>query len=543
MPRIFLLLSALVVFAGCNSDKNSNGDNGNAIYTIDKLKGNAVYQNCAVLTRQLNTTVWETQKKENLIRLNTNETDQWFRFHIKNFALQERELYLILKWITLDFAEFCSPPHAYGLETQISGIETPFEKWSVGASFPSFRFWLAPQKESVFYLHIKSEIPVSISYKMLPLDSFLQISRKITSIIFLFYGFGLFYLLYILFLYFESRESIYLYLNFFLIFTILTVMSRFGTAYEFMWGHYPDWEKKSLYFFLGLSTFGGIEFSRKFLMIHKYYKKMNLGFHILSSIAIFYSVVALVHLPRIYLSKFFAGFFVLFVSFIFTSALLVYIQKRYEPARWFLAAIPYYLIVAVLNFIFHLDYWEYDRYWIYAFMLFMPVSFIFLSLSLQEKLAAMKRIHKMHSEEIQNLLEKLRIYTETKPKYTKTQLEGLDKEKEVDKLIALIENEKVFYDEGLDLKMLAEKMNLTRHQVSEILNNVLGTNFHQFIREYRIREAQMLIQTQKNMNILNIAYEVGFQSKSTFNAAFKKITGLTPMEYKNQVNPTPPHQQ
>jgi AraC-like DNA-binding protein len=163
----------------------------------------------------------------------------------------------------------------------------------------------------------------------------------------------------------------------------------------------------------------------------------------------------------------------------------------------------------------------------------MPVSFLFISLSLKERIQEIKKETELHKSEIQILLEKLRAYTEEKPKYAKTQLNGIDVQKEIIKLIYLMENEKVFYDGDIDLEILAKKLELTKHQLSEILNRVLETNFHDFIQEYRIKEAMHLIENRKDMNILNIAYEVGFQSKSAFNTVFKKKTGYTPIEYKN----------
>jgi AraC-like DNA-binding protein len=97
-----------------------------------------------------------------------------------------------------------------------------------------------------------------------------------------------------------------------------------------------------------------------------------------------------------------------------------------------------------------------------------------------------------------------------------------------------MKQEKLFLDEDLRSGDLAVYLKQTPHQFSEFLSEVLGTHFHELIQSYRIEEAKKLIITNREENILNIAYSVGFRSKSTFNYVFKRIVGQTPQEYRNQ---------
>jgi AraC-like DNA-binding protein len=103
-------------------------------------------------------------------------------------------------------------------------------------------------------------------------------------------------------------------------------------------------------------------------------------------------------------------------------------------------------------------------------------------------------------------------------------------------LQTLIVEKELFKDSLLSLKRLSKLLNVPEKQLSQIINKNAGTNFNDFVNGYRIEEAQRLIENngQNSLNILQIAYEVGFNSKSTFNTAFKKFTGLTPSEFRKR---------
>ena len=101
-------------------------------------------------------------------------------------------------------------------------------------------------------------------------------------------------------------------------------------------------------------------------------------------------------------------------------------------------------------------------------------------------------------------------------------------------LIRLFDEEKIYKENDISLDMLAVKMNTTRHNASQVINEHFNLSFHELINQYRIREATYILNTdyQKNLNIIDIAYEVGYNNKVTFNKAFKKNTRLTPSEYQ-----------
>jgi AraC-like DNA-binding protein len=96
----------------------------------------------------------------------------------------------------------------------------------------------------------------------------------------------------------------------------------------------------------------------------------------------------------------------------------------------------------------------------------------------------------------------------------------------------LMVQKKLFLDPELSLPMLAEEAGLTTHSLSYLLNTGFGENFYAFVNRYRVEEAKQLLATRvKQLSMLGIAFEAGFRSKTTFNNAFKKYTGLSPSQY------------
>lgn len=94
-----------------------------------------------------------------------------------------------------------------------------------------------------------------------------------------------------------------------------------------------------------------------------------------------------------------------------------------------------------------------------------------------------------------------------------------------------------YKDPALSLNSLAEKLTLSPHELSRIINTVLKKNFNDFINEYRVTYVIQKMQdpTYHHITLLGIAYESGFNSKTTFNRTFKQMTGKSPVAYKNQL--------
>lgn len=104
----------------------------------------------------------------------------------------------------------------------------------------------------------------------------------------------------------------------------------------------------------------------------------------------------------------------------------------------------------------------------------------------------------------------------------------------VDKLEKFMEKEKPYLDNTLSLPDLASRLDIKRNILSLVINETYNKNFFNYINEYRVKEAErrLLNSDFDNLSIEGLAKSVGFNSKSVFNPAFKKLLGKTPAEFK-----------
>ena len=105
-----------------------------------------------------------------------------------------------------------------------------------------------------------------------------------------------------------------------------------------------------------------------------------------------------------------------------------------------------------------------------------------------------------------------------------------------EKLVSLMESDKLFLDSSLTLDVLSEHLNLSRHHTSQLINEHFNVNFFEFVNNYRIDEAIKLLEdTSSELNINQIIYATGFNNRTSFYNAFKKKTGISPKSYKNNL--------
>jgi len=123
---------------------------------------------------------------------------------------------------------------------------------------------------------------------------------------------------------------------------------------------------------------------------------------------------------------------------------------------------------------------------------------------------------------------------ETKaPEYRKSGLKAEEAPELHQQLLRLMQTEKPYLEPKLSLAQLAEILGVMPNHLSQIINQYEEKNFYDFVNSYRVEEFIDLAKkdTDKNFNLLGLAFEAGFNSKSSFNQVFKKFKGKTPSEF------------
>jgi AraC-like DNA-binding protein len=107
-----------------------------------------------------------------------------------------------------------------------------------------------------------------------------------------------------------------------------------------------------------------------------------------------------------------------------------------------------------------------------------------------------------------------------------------------EKLKEYMDKEKPYINADLDLRDLAAHLNVYPHYITQVLNTLFNQNFYEFVNTYRVNEAKKHLEKSRHLNkvsILSIAYDCGFNSKSSFNRIFKRKTGMTPSEFRGHI--------
>lgn len=128
------------------------------------------------------------------------------------------------------------------------------------------------------------------------------------------------------------------------------------------------------------------------------------------------------------------------------------------------------------------------------------------------------------------------IISETfqKMRYQKTTLQNIDPNDLSDRLEKLMRQDKIYLETGITLNLLAQKLDIKSHQLSEFLNKNLNKSFFTYINHFRIEEAKTRLIGESESSVIKIAFDSGFNSLSVFNTTFKKEVGITPSQFKKK---------
>ena len=122
------------------------------------------------------------------------------------------------------------------------------------------------------------------------------------------------------------------------------------------------------------------------------------------------------------------------------------------------------------------------------------------------------------------------------PKYARSNLTQAMRGRIQRKIGEVLATDAVCDDSMMNLRSLSRLINEKAHYVSQVINQDLGANYYELVNRTRIERAQRLLIEAPERTVLEIALSVGYNSKSTFNTAFRRQAGVTPTEYRNKAS-------
>ena len=119
-----------------------------------------------------------------------------------------------------------------------------------------------------------------------------------------------------------------------------------------------------------------------------------------------------------------------------------------------------------------------------------------------------------------------------KAAYANSTLNRVDREAAIEKLGSLLVTERLYENPDLNLPGLAQRLGLSSHQLSELVNASLGKSFSRYLREQRVTAAKTMLCGEPSASVLSVGLSVGFSTQSNFYEAFREIEGMTPGQYR-----------
>jgi YesN/AraC family two-component response regulator len=173
------------------------------------------------------------------------------------------------------------------------------------------------------------------------------------------------------------------------------------------------------------------------------------------------------------------------------------------------------IIFIVVKMVFKNDVGDYFIYLYISFMVFITVAQIMDKSDYYNEISAFLEVPSL--------------------KYKKSSLDEAEKNVILNHIVAQMENEKYFTKSTASLSGLAKSINETPHHVSQVINEKLNQSFFEMLATHRVHEAKTIFKTSlgKKLTIEEVAERVGYNSKSAFNTAFKKITSQTPSTFRD----------
>lgn len=330
--------------------------------------------------------------------------------------------------------------------------------------------------------------------------------------------------------YIKSRNTTFLFYALHIMAVVLYQIAYTGLGKVYLWNEYPDWNRRSLVVFGSVSFFALCLFSIRFFQMSQ---KSQFLFRILVVLMLVICITGLLglYLPISVIDPITHLVCSLTAIILLGSCIHVGLQGI-GYVRFYLVAISF-LIVSIMGFnlfAFGILGWEFLRFSIEIGTL---AEILVFNLAIRDKFSHSTAYGKsVEIGEVDSRGMKKLPGPDSKGKtLALDRTVNLDKDRVYRKLDALME-EKIFCDEDLSLERMSKLLDIRPDQLSYLINRKYTQNFNQFVNGHRIAYAKDRLLHDRKRSVLDIAFESGFNSKSSFHSEFRRIVGMTPSEFR-----------
>lgn len=451
--------------------------------------------------------VWIDNRSADAMRGKREEGGQWVRFQLLNELEMDSQFSVLIQWINIPFVELCSESSEGNVIDSYSGYV--WEDWlAILSPFPHFNVTLRPKESRYFYIYLISNEDLNFPIRTISQSGYRSVVlfRFLTFLFFSMVGIVSF--VWAMSEYLKSKEKVYLSILVHFLMFFLLVYSVHGKEFASIFGNTNNLIRHSYYIFLSINHFIFFVYLASFDQFVGTRVSKKILFWISGFAGFLYILVPL--FPRVYEFRIF-----LVLSIFGTAAYHLYkthsllLSKEESENRSYVLGWFFFLFSVFLKTLFHFDFYPYQPFFIYASVFYLPFltagSFLFL----------------------RNYEKRDKSKTRYRSLTTK-----LDKTEFRNKLESLLGADKIYLDPECNEELIASKMGLSYHQLSELINSEYNFNFPTLLNQYRIKEAMVLLNEKPELNIAEVGKLSGFGSRSAFYLEFKKQSGVNPNQFR-----------
>lgn len=441
---------------------------------------------------------------------------------------------IVLEWKALDSVELFYQNKNGAIEKQIAGDTFPKLQWSLPeAHFPAVE--VTPDKIAgdFFYIRLASTSIMNFPILLKSERTYLHDLKREVTIIFAYSTLVVVMLIFALFLYLISRDLNYLIYAGYILSISLAFDVTYGNTFDIFWPEATWWQSRAGFTFIGAQVAFSMLFVSRLMDFKRHMPKADLICKIVALVNILSLPLTLTSMSVVIFSRFYSLTYLVSIPAFFIVG--IYFMLKSQPhVRLFIAGWGLVFFFGVFHILYALNIIPFSNFNVYGTIFALPVDIFFFFMSIWEKQRSADRERERLLDEKMEGLRKAAGSSEH-GKYQKSSLADVDLKQILTNIDTLMNQEKIYLIENLRLPDLAKAMNLNRTQLSELLNSHFRMTFPQFISKYRIEEAKRLLKTEKGKNILDVAFATGFGSKAAFSSEFKRLTGKTAKEFREQI--------